>query len=135
MKLTPAAEQPTQKGAPDSFTGVVWQQPIAIGETTEPTHVARVTFEPVARMAWHHHPHGQILIATAGVGRFQVEGGPLLALHPGDSATVAPGETYWHGAAPDQLFVHLSMQAADANGEQATWLHPVSDEDYVRDPA
>ncbi len=65
---------------------------------------------------------------------FQSKGGPLLALLPGDSVTFAPGEVHWHGVAPGQLFVHTSIQAADAQGEQATWLHAVSEEDYAHDP-
>ena len=135
MKLKQAAEQPTQKGAPESFTGTAWQQPIAVGETARPLHVTRVTFEPGARTVWHHHPGGQVLIATSGIGRFQVEGGPVTAMYPGDGVTFAPGEVHWHGAAPDQLFVHLSMQSEGDGGEQATWLHPVGDEDYARHPA
>ncbi len=134
MKLARATEQKTQQGAGESFTGIAWQQPIAVGETAEPLHVTRVTFEPGARTVWHHHPAGQVLVATVGVGRFQVQGGSVLALYPGDSVTFAPGEIHWHGAAPDQLFIHVSIQAGDAQGEQATWLHPVSEEDYARDP-
>ena len=135
MRLTQTAEQPTQKGAAESFTGLAWQQPIAIGGTASPMHVTRVTFEPGARTVWHHHLGGQILIATAGIGRFQVEDGRIMAMYPGDSVTFAPGEVHWHGAAPDQLFVHLSMQAEGDGGEQATWLHPVSHANYERRPA
>ena len=134
MKLAQAAGQPTQKGAAESFMGIAWQQPSAIGETIRPMHVTRVTFEPGARTVWHHHPGGQILTATSGTGRFQIEGGSVVAMYPGDSVTFAPGEVHWHGAAPDQLFAHLSMQAEGDGGEQATWLHPVRDEDYVRNP-
>ena len=133
MKIARTADQPTRRGPAETFTGAVWLQAIAVGETSEPVHVARVTFEPGARTFWHHHPRGQILIATAGVGRFQLQGGPLRALHPGDSVSIAPGEVHWHGAAPDQLFVHTSIQAADAHDEQATWLEPVSDEAYHRE--
>ncbi len=92
--------------------------------------LSRVTFEPGARTVWHSHPYDQILIATAGIGRFQLEGRPVLALNPGDSVTIASGGKHWHGAAPDQLFVHTSIQAADASGAQAVWLHPVSDAEY-----
>ncbi len=135
MKLTGAVEQETRQGDTTSFTGTAWQQTVAVGETANPLHVARVTFEPGARTVWHTHPLGQILIATAGIGRFQLDGGPVLALRPGDSVTIAPGEKHWHGAAPDQLFIHISIQAAGDGGEQATWLEPVSDEDYGRAPA
>lgn len=134
MKLHPAVEQVTNRGEPMSFTGTAWQQTIAVGETANPLHVARVIFEPGARTVWHTHPLGQILIAVSGIGRFQLDGGPVEALYPGDSVTIASGEKHWHGAAPDQLFIHTSIQAAGDQGEQATWLEPVSDEDYNRPP-
>ncbi|MBV9971654.1 MAG: cupin domain-containing protein [Xanthobacteraceae bacterium] len=132
MKLARAAKQPAQKGAARSFTGVAWQQPIVIGETAEPRHVTRVTFEPGARTVWHLHPVGQVLVATLSAGRFQVEGGPVMAPHQGGSFTLSPGEKHWHEAARDHLFIHLSIQAADRNGAQATWLEPVAEEDYAR---
>lgn len=134
MKHRPAARQPTNLGRPESFTGTAWQQTLAVTESEHPLHVARVTFEPGARTVWHTHPLGQILIATAGVGRFQIDGGPVFTLRPGDSVTINPGEKHWHGAAPDQLFVHTSIQAAGDDGEQAIWLEPVSDADYAREP-
>ncbi len=134
MRLSHAAEQTTRRGSSESFTGTAWQQTLAVGDAPNPLHVARVTFEPGARTVWHAHPRGQILIATTGVGRSQSEGGPVLALWPGDSVMIAVGEKHWHGAAPDQLFVHTSIQAEGADGEQATWMEPVTDEDYTRAP-
>ena len=80
MKMTKAAAQQTRRGGERSFTGTAWQQPLAVGETAEPLHVTLVTFEPDARTVWHHHTRGQVLVATVGVGRFQVEGGPVQAL-------------------------------------------------------
>lgn len=134
MKILRPADQPTTLGAVESFTGRAWQQTLATGDTPRPLHVARVTFEPGARTVWHTHALGQILVATTGVGRVQLEGGDVMILRPGDTVTIAPGEKHWHGAAPDQLFVHLSIQAADDRGEQATWLEPVSDQQYAAEP-
>lgn len=134
MKLIHAAQQKTQRGSSETFTGIAWQQTLAVGEGPGPLHVARVTFEPGARTVWHTHPRGQILIAITGIGRFQTQGGAVLALLPGDSVTIAAGEKHWHGAGPDQLFVHTSIQAEGDGGEQATWMEPVADEDYARSP-
>ena len=134
MKIVRSADQPTQRGSGTSFTGTAWQQAIAVGDGAAPLHVTDVTFEPGARTVWHHHPHGQVLVATSGIGRFQSRGCSLVALLPGDSVAIAAGEVHWHGAAPGQLFVHTSIQAADSQAEQATWLHPVSDEEYAHDP-
>ena len=134
MKIVKVAYQATVRGPAENFTGAVWSQGSATGDPPEPLRVASVTFEPGARIFWHHHPRGQILIATAGVGRYQSQGGPLVALLPGDSVTISSGEVHWHGAAPDQLFVHTSIQSADASGKQAVWLQPVSNEDYAMVP-
>lgn len=76
------------------------------------------------------HPLGQILIVEWGVGRVQKEGEDLIELYPGDSVTILPEEQHWHGAAPDQVFVHIAMQAATPEGQQAVWLEPVTDEEY-----
>ncbi len=134
MKLQHAEGQSTQKGQQESFSGSAWQQTLAVGDAPNPLHVARVTFEPAARTVWHAHPHGQILLATAGTGRFQSEGGPVVQLRPGDSVTIAPNEKHWHGAAPGQLFIHISIQAESDQGKQAAWMEPVSDEEYARAP-
>ena len=134
MTFAAAFDQPTARGPAEAFTGTAWQQTIATGPGPAPLHVARVVFEPGSRTVWHTHVYGQILIAVSGVGRFQSDGSATVALRPGDSVTIAPGERHWHGAAPDQLFVHLSIQAADGTGLQATWLEPVSDEDFNRKP-
>jgi len=134
MTLQRAVEQPTIRGTAAHFTGVAWQQPIAVAETSQPLHVTRVIFEPGARTVWHSHPDGQILVATSGIGRFQVKGGPVRDLLLGDGVSIAPGEVHWHGAAPDQLFVHTSVQAADKYGQQATWLEPVTDQEYAERP-
>ena len=50
---------------------------------------------------------------------------PLL---PGDWVHVNPGVEHWHGAAADEVFVHLAVTAS--GGTQ--WLGPVSDADYQR---
>lgn len=115
---------------PRQFTGTVWMETLAVTDAPSRLHVARVTFAPRARTAWHTHPLGQILIAESGVGRVQKEGEPVIHLHPGDSVTIEPGERHWHGAAPDQVFAHISMQGATPEGQQAAWLEPVTDEEY-----
>ena len=134
MKLFKNATQPSELGQPKQFTGSVWNEILALGEAPDALHVARVTFEPAARAAWHTHPLGQILIAVSGVGRVQKVGEPVIALHPGDSVSIAPGERHWHGAAPDQVFVHIAIQGAAPDGEQAAWLDLVTDDEYGQPP-
>lgn len=135
MNILTSAAQPSEPGAPEQFTGPAWRDVRATGEEPTRIHAASVTFLPGARTVWHTHPRGQVLVAVSGVGRVQKEGEPVRALYPGDGVTIEPGEKHWHGAAPDQVFVHLSIQGADAAGEQATWLEPVSEADYGQLPA
>lgn len=40
-----------------------------------------------------------------------------------------PGEEHWHGATQDNMMCHLALVEHD-NGESATWLEPVSEQDY-----
>lgn len=132
MKLLKNAAQPATPGPVEQFTGQVWNEVLAVGEAPGFVHVARVIFAPAARAAWHTHPLGQILVAVSGMGLAQKAGEPLIALHPGDSVSIAPGERHWHGAAPDQVFVQLAIQGATPDGQQATWLDLVTDEEYDR---
>lgn len=128
-------DTPSKPGQPEQFTGSAWQDVLIPGGQPGHLHVTNVTFAPGTRTVWHTHPFGQLLVASTGVGRVQKAGEPVQALYPGDSVWIAAGERHWHGAAPDRLFAHLSIQQADAEGEQATWLEPVSEADYGQPPA
>ena len=130
MKLTRVDETPSEKANPDWYTGAVWTNELAVGEAEPPLHVVLATFEPGARTAWHTHPFGQILIAVSGSGRVQLAGESARVLNPGDTATIAPGERHWHGAGPEQVFTHISMQGARPDGTMADWSNRVADEDY-----
>jgi len=134
MKLIRAGNTPSQTVNPAWYTGTVWTTALATGDATPPLHVVLATFAPGARTAWHTHPFGQVLVGVSGAGRVQLAGEPARVLNPGDSVTIAPGERHWHGAGPDQVFAHISMQGANADGEMADWSDPVTDEDY-RQPA
>jgi len=91
---------------------------------------AYVTFEPGARTAWHTHPLGQTLIVTAGVGRVQIEGGPMEEIRPGDVVSIPPGQRHWHGASPTTAMTHLAVQEA-LNGKVVEWMEKVTDEQYA----
>jgi quercetin dioxygenase-like cupin family protein len=101
-------------------------------QAKESTHAsgAYVTFEPGARSAWHTHPLGQTLIVTAGVGRVQIEGGPVEEIRPGDVIWIPPGRRHWHGASPTTAMTHLAIQE-HLNGKVVDWMEKVSDEQYA----
>ncbi|MDO8189158.1 cupin domain-containing protein [Conexibacter sp. JD483] len=121
----------TNRGPADWFTGTVFIDAI-VAAPTAPSRVAAasVHFTPGARTAWHTHPLGQTIWVTEGVGLCQREGGPVERIGPGDRVTFAPGESHWHGAAPDRFMTHVAIHEADDAGSTVTWGEHVTDEQY-----
>ncbi|MFP5076261.1 cupin domain-containing protein [Rhizobium sp. YIM 134829] len=129
MNITRAGSVPSTPGSPDYFTGTVRLD--AAFKTTLPARLTgvTVTFEPGARTAWHTHPLGQTIIVTAGCGRAQREGGPVVEIRPGDIVWFWPGEKHWHGASPTTAMTHIAIAEA-LDGKVVDWLEQVSDTDY-----
>jgi quercetin dioxygenase-like cupin family protein len=101
--------------------------------TTEGVSIGNVTFEPGCRNNWHiHHATkggGQILLATAGSGWYQLYGESPVSLEPGTVVQILAGVKHWHGAKANSWFTHLAVEVPgdDARNE---WLEPVTDEEY-----
>jgi quercetin dioxygenase-like cupin family protein len=129
MDIHRAGSRPSTTPNPEYFTGTVRFDPVISAPDPGRVNAIVVTFEPGARTAWHTHPLGQTLMVLSGLCLAQSEGGPVRELRPGDVAWFAPGETHWHGAAPDTAMSHLAMQEAQ-DGRTADWMEKVSDEDY-----
>ncbi len=129
MKITRNGSQPSSEGPSEWFTGKTRIDPLF--NAPEPARVAgaSVTFEPGARTAWHTHPLGQTLIVTSGLGRVQVEGGPIEEIRPGDVVWFPPGVKHWHGAAPKNAMTHIAIQEA-LDGKVVDWMEHVTDEQY-----
>ncbi len=134
MRVLRAGDTPSTRVNPAWYSGAVWTTALVTGEPPHRLHVVSATFAPGARTAWHTHPYGQILIATAGTGRVQLASEPVQLLAPGDSVAIAPGERHWHGAGPGEVFTHISIQGARPDGTMADWSDPVGEED-ARQPA
>jgi len=129
MDIRPSGSVPTRRQPKESFTGVVWQDPIIEAPAPARIRSGRVSFEPGARTAWHTHPLGQTLIVTFGLGLAQREGGPIEEIRPGDVVWFEPGEKHWHGASPTTAMTHIAIQE-QLDGSAVEWLEPVSDEQY-----
>jgi quercetin dioxygenase-like cupin family protein len=134
MKLTRSTERKSEAGKESWFTGQVWLDEIAVGERPSNLRVHAVTFSPGARTAWHAHPLGQVLHVLSGVGRVQRAGERVQEICPGDHVWIAPGERHWHGAAPDRIFVHLAVQEATPDGQEADWFEHVAELEYRAEP-
>jgi quercetin dioxygenase-like cupin family protein len=130
LELFPANTHPTKRAPAKWFTGEVWQDPVITAPSPANLRALIVTFAPGARTNWHTHPVGQTLHILRGHGLICKRGGTPQPVAAGDTVWFAPGEEHWHGASPDQMMVHLAMQEADANGEQAHWLDAVTDAEY-----
>ena len=129
MEIKPCGSAPTRRGPADSFTGIVWQEPIIDAPAPARLRGGRVSFEPGARTAWHTHPLGQTLHVISGQGRVQTWGGLVREIRAGDTVWIPPGEKHWHGAGPTTGMVHLAFQE-NLDGVHVSWLEHVSDEQY-----
>ena len=129
MDIKRSAAQPSARGPADWFTGTVRIDPLFSAPAPARVSAASVTFEPVARTAWHTHPLGQTLIVTFGRGWAQREGGPIEEIFPGDVVWFPPGERHWHGATPTTAMTHIAIQEV-LNGKAVDWMEKVSDAQY-----
>jgi quercetin dioxygenase-like cupin family protein len=131
MKFTKSS-QDTSKGPTDWFTGDVYIDPVRNPDDQSSIGCAHVRFTPEARTAWHHHPKGQTLYVTDGIGLVATREGGVKEIHPGDVVYIEPNEEHWHGAAPGRFMAHIAMQEADDQGQVVTWLEHVTDEEYTK---
>lgn len=129
VKITRHGTQASVQGAAEWFTGNVRLDPLFQPESPARAAGSSVTFEPGARTAWHTHPLGQVLVITAGVGRVQVEGGPVEEVRPGDVVWFPPGVKHWHGASPTVAMTHLAIHEK-VDGKAVDWHEKVSDQQY-----
>jgi quercetin dioxygenase-like cupin family protein len=131
LRITRAGSQPSARGPAEYFTGSVRVDPMFPATAPSRMTGGSVTFEPGARSAWHTHPLGQVLIVTAGVGWIQRDGALIEEMRPGDVVWIAPGVKHWHGAAATTGVTHIALTEA-VDGQVATWMEKVSDEQYRR---
>lgn len=129
-----ANSQPAQQVPATSFTGVARVE--RLFGAVEPARVSGgfVHFEAGARTNWHTHPLGQILIVTAGVGRVQHWGGPILEIRQGDIVRIPPNVKHWHGASPGAAMSHLAI-SEHLEGKTVEWLETVDDAQFDPPPS
>jgi len=112
----------------NNFSGTAYLEQLIMPDSVNFTQVGNVTFEPGARTNWHYHPGGQILLVTSGTGYYQEKGGDVKVLHKGDVIKCAPNVAHWHGAGPNDGFVHVAI--TNTQNGPTVWLLPVTDEQY-----
>lgn len=111
------------------FTGTTHLNMLVTKDDVFNSSIGNVTFDKGARTNWHKHSGGQILLVTAGEGRYQEKGKEIQILKAGDVVKIPPNVEHWHGAAPDSEFAHISIEPNLPN-KSTTWLEAVTDEQY-----
>ena len=111
-----------------NHTGNIWLSELNVGDSTFDPSIAMATYDVGAKLDWHVHPGGQVLLITEGTGYYQERGNPARIVHKGDVIKCAPGVEHWHGATPDDSFAYIAVTPT-AKGK-TIWLEHVTDKDY-----
>ena len=113
----------------NNHTGDVWLTELNKADSVIDCNIATATFAPGAKLDWHIHPAGQILLITEGTGYYQEKGKLIQMVHKGDVIKCAPGVPHWHGAAPNNTFTYIAVSTNGA-GNKTVWLQRVTDAEY-----
>jgi quercetin dioxygenase-like cupin family protein len=111
-----------------NHTGNIWLSELNVGDSTFDPSIAQAVYDAGARLDWHIHPGGQVLLITEGTGYYQERGKPIRVVHKGDVIKCAPGVEHWHGASPGSSFAYIAVTPTQKG--KTIWLEPVSDKDY-----
>jgi quercetin dioxygenase-like cupin family protein len=111
-----------------NHTGNIWLNELSIGDSTFDPSIAMATYDAGAKLDWHVHPGGQVLLITQGTGFYQERGKPIRIVHKGDVIKCAPGVEHWHGATPESSFAYIAVTPTQKG--KTIWLEPVNDKDH-----
>jgi quercetin dioxygenase-like cupin family protein len=132
--LTDATAQSTpifpkgEKSEPVHHVGNVWLSELSGADSVFTYNISQAIFDPGARLDWHMHPGGQILLITEGVGYYQERGKLKQTVRKGDVIKCAPGVEHWHGATPESGVTYLATSPVQKG--RTIWRQKVSVEDY-----
>lgn len=110
-----------------THVGDVWLSEVSGPDSTFAFSIAQAVFAPGARLDWHSHPGGQVLMFTDGVGYYQEKGKPRQTVRKGELIKCQPGVEHWHGAIPTSGVTYLATSPAKG---KTIWFKRVTDEEY-----
>ena len=114
----------------NNHTGTVWLNELSEADSTFNYSIAFATFAPGAKLDWHVHPAGQVILITEGTGYYQEKGKPKQVVHKGDVIKCLPGVEHWHGASPESTFSYIG--ATPTQKGKTIWLKRVTDGEYKK---
>lgn len=112
--------------------GDVWLKELSGADSVFNNSIAFATFAAGARLHWHKHPGGQILMITEGEGYYQEKGKPKQTIHKGEVIKCQPDVEHWHGATPTSSVSYIASSPAQKG--KTIWLQQVTDEEYSKSP-
>lgn len=118
-----------EKSTTDHQVGTVWLNELSPADSTFSYNIAMATFAPGARLHWHTHPAGQILLFTDGTGYYQEKGKPRQTVRKGEIIKCQPGVEHWHGATPTSGVTYLATTPTQKG--RTIWFKRVTDEEYA----
>jgi 4-carboxymuconolactone decarboxylase len=108
--------------------GEVWLKELLHADSNFNFNISMATSSPGARLNWHSHPGGQILLVLDGEGYYQEKGREKQIIKKGDVIKCSPEVEHWHAATPESPVTYLSISPAGKGG--TTWLHKLEDKEY-----
>lgn len=116
------------KAAAVHHKGDVWLNELSHPDSIFNFNIAFASFAAGARLDWHSHPAGQVLLITEGVGYYQEKGKPLQTVQKGEVIKCQPDIEHWHGATPQNSFSYLANTPTHKG--KTVWRQAVSDAEY-----
>jgi 4-carboxymuconolactone decarboxylase len=117
-----------EKAANLHHTGDVWLKELNAADSIFNNSIAIATFAAGARLNWHKHPGGQILMITDGEGYYQEKGKPKKSVQKGEVIKCMPNVEHWHGATPTTGVTYMASSPTQKG--KTIWLDKVTNEEY-----
>jgi quercetin dioxygenase-like cupin family protein len=112
----------------DNHTGKIWLNELSAGDSVFTNSIALATYAAGAKLDWHIHPAGQVLLITEGTGYYQEKGKPAQIVHKGDIIKCPSGVAHWHGASRESGFAYIAVTPTTKG--KTIWLQRVTDAEY-----
>jgi len=121
-----------EKAANVHHVGNVWLNELSPADSTFTYGTSLATMERGARLDWHKHPGGQILMIIDGTGYYQEKGKAKQTVRKGEVVKCQPDVEHWHGATPTTGVTYLATSPAQKG--KTIWLQPVTEKEYTELP-
>lgn len=109
-----------------NHTGDVWLSELNPADSSVNSQISLAVFAANAKLNWHTHSAGQILLITDGEGYYQEKGKPVQVVRKGDVVKCLPDVEHWHGSTPTTGVTYIAVSPKS----KTTWLHPVTEEEF-----